>query len=332
MSAAILAGAWLAPAAALALGLGLLRLGDGDAAAPVALGVALSLLAGAPAAALAAARGVVAVPMALAALGGVLLGGGIAGALLALDGPLVLGVALAAGGLAALWVGLAAARDLVRPLLLGLPLAAVVAIALGGGLGALHGLALGATVAAMLAAAPGAMVEPRLRAALPPLLLGLVAAGAVLAAPLASFLLGGRGVAPTLALLVALPGLGVLTAWPSSSPARLGTALLVLGAVAVGLALAVGSAPAVAGLIEPEALPAWRLSLLGAGFLPVLVALAGALAARGACRAAMAPLLLFGVIGGGAPFLLDGTALQGAEALAAPILGTALAAWLARRL
>ncbi|MGG5809471.1 hypothetical protein, partial [Falsiroseomonas sp. CW058] len=131
---------------------------------------------------------------------------------------------------------------------------------------------------------------------------------------------------PLLALLVALPGLGVVAAGPRGSAARLGAALLLLGAAAVLLGLMVEGAPVAAGLIPPEALWSFRLAMLGAGFVPVLAALVAAIADRAGPAWALPPLLLLAAVQAAAAVLPRGTAWSGAEALAAPVLAVALAA------
>lgn len=319
MSGRVVALLWLAPAVAFMAGLALSWLAGGNGPAPLALAVAAALLAGAPVAVLAALRGVVVRPVALAAS----LAAGLAGAIGFLEMGFGLGLAtavgLASGALAALFGVLPGTRGGW-----GLPLGAGLALAaaplIGGSAGALHGLALGAAVAAMLRAAPMAAHEPRLRAAAPPLALGLLLALALLAGPLAALAMERPLAVPVLALLVALPGLSVVAAGEAMAPARLGAALLLLGALSVALALAVGTAPAAIGLIPAEAVWQFRLSVLGAAFLPALAALS-----PGA-----GPLLALALVSGFGFVVLAGTPWLGVEALAAPVLATALAAMLRR--
>lgn len=328
MRQGVVAGAWLAPLGALWSGLALLQLAGGGAPEPLALAVGLSLLAGAPAFGVAAARGVVTLPTGLAALAGIAAAAAFGLGALRMETREVLELAGATAGLAALWAALGGGAGMGRAVGAGALLALALGPLLGGVGGALAGLGLGAGVAAVLAAAPAAMTEGRLRGAWPPALLGLVTALAVVAAPAVAAINGEGAAVAVLALLVALPGLGVVAASREGSPARLGMALLVLGALTAGLAIAVGSAPAAAGLIPAGAIGRFRFAVLGAAFLPVLAALLGALVARGAVVLAMAPLLLLATLSAAAPFALGGTAWQGFEGLAAPVLATALAAWL----
>jgi hypothetical protein len=331
MNRAVVAGAWLGPAGALWLGLGLLQLAGGDAPGLVVLAVGLSLLAAAPAAAVAALRGVVTGPAGIAAIIGLDAAAALAIWEFGLETRAAVELAIGTAGLAALWVALAPGVRVVPSLLTGLAVTLPAALLVGGVGGALAGLGLGAGVAAALAASPAAMAEPRLRGALLPALLGLVAALAVMAAPAVAWMRGEPAAVPVLATLVALPGLAVVAARRDAAALPLSTALLALGALSAGLTLAVASAPVAAGLVPAEAIGAWRFAVLGAGFLPVLAALLGAVLARGAVAAAMAPLLLLAVLSGGMPFLLGGTPWYGLEGLLAPLLATALAGWLAGR-
>lgn len=338
MNARLLAMVWIGPFLALLAGLGLFWVGGvPQGLEPLGMVVALSLAAGAPGAAVAALRGAVALPLGAAAALGLTLAAGLAAGVARLPPELVLAVALATAGLAALWVALCAGggmgpQVLWRALLPGLLLAPLPALLLDGLAGALLGLGLGAAVAAVPAAAPAAMAPPtRLREIGPPLLLGLLAAAAVLAGPAASWAAGGSMAVPTLAMLVALPGLAVVATAREVPAAPLGTGLLLLQALAVALMLAIGTTPAALGLVPAEELLAFRFAVLGAGFLPVFVAQVAAALARGETGAAAICLGLFALLSAGLVLLpLDG-ALAGAGHLAAPVIATGVAALLAGR-
>ncbi len=338
-SGALVAGAWLGPALAALAGLALLRLaGVRGEFLGLLIIIGLSLLAGAPAALLAARQGLQGVPLGLA------MGGAGLAAFLQLHLVDRLGMAeavpggLAAAALVLLWSGLGIAAGLGLPPLAGrvagVLAGGVLAWGLGGLAGGFAGLALAAAVAGFVAAVPAAALPQRLPRGAPGLLVaGLALALAVLAGPLATYLLGGPLLAVTLALLVALPGLVFVALARGLAPLPLATRLLGLQAMAVVLGLAIGTAPAAAGLLPADALPAYRLALLGAGFLPAFAALLAALLARDAPGAAtLAALLLAGLSAGLGP-LLGWLAPRLADhgPLAAPLLATGFAFWLLSR-
>ncbi|MGX9963293.1 hypothetical protein ACVFYP_08210 [Roseomonas sp. F4] len=337
---ALAAGAWLGPMLAVLTGFGLLRLaGVEGGLILLASVVGLSLLAGAPAAVLAARRGLVATPLGLAA--GLALVVGFA--LFHLDDRLpvaqALPAALATAALAVLWGGLAVTAALGlspwRELGAGLLLAAGLAFGLGGMAGAFWGLAAGAALTGFLLAAPAGPADPRLRPRqmAGPTIAGLALALAVLAQPFVTFLLGGPLMVPALALLVALPGLLLVALARSLPPFGLATALLALQALSVAMALLLGGAPAVAGVLPEEALHAYRLALLGAAFLPAFAALQAALLSRASARLAILAALALAVLSAGlGPLLaLVVPALAAHAALAAPLLATGFAFWLVLR-
>lgn len=331
----VAAGAWIGPFLALALGGGLLQLAAGPAGFG-ALGIVIiaAVLAGVPAAMLASFRGAVAGPVGVASLAGAI------GALALLaDQGASLGLAtiggLTAAGLVALSVGLVAARingiSLLWPGIVGLAAALGCALAGPSGPGAaLLALGLGATLAALPGTAAGALTGTRLRAGTAPTLAGIAIGLAVVAGPGTALLRDGPAAALALAPLVAMPGLALVAAMPGTPglpPLRLATLLLLLQAMVVALALAAESAPVAAGLLRAEDLPLFRAALLGAAFLPVFASLLAVLLHRRAFgRATMAALLLALVSA------LAAVLEAGALLLAAPLLATALAAWMVARL
>jgi hypothetical protein len=344
---ALAAGAWLGPGLAALAGLLLLRLAGAEGEFRAVLGVvALSLLLGAPAALLAALRGVVALPLGLAAAAAAALGVALLSGLDGLPPAQALPGAMAAAALCLLWVGLALAAAHGLPplgtLAAGLGLGLLLAFAIGGLSGALWGLGAGAAVAGFRAAVP-ALAAPRrparqaMRGLAGPLLAGLALALAVLAGPLAAHLMDARlmGGSPPLlvALLVALPGLALVALARGMTPFGLGTWLLALQALAVALGLAIGSAPAGAGLIPAEALGGFRLALLGAAFLPAFAALQASLLSRAALAPAIASALLLALLSAGlGPLLgLADPRLAPAGSFAAPVLATAFAYLLSLR-
>jgi hypothetical protein len=333
-AAPLLAGLWLAPGAALAIALVLLLAGGEAGGVGLAmLPIAASLLPGSAGAAVAVTRGAVSLPAGAAALLAAVAGGLGGALLLGAPPPLALALAALAGALAGLWVGLAVAtgREAGRALGVGLLLAPWTA-ALGGAAPALGGLALGAGIAAVMAGAPAAgKGEPRLRSFAGPAGLGLLAALAVLGAPLGALLVRAEPAVPLLALVVALPGLAVLGGGLGTTPARMGAALLLLQGMAAMLVLAAGRAPAALGLLPAEALLPFRHAVLGAAFLPAFAALVAAALARGAVRDVAAPLglLALGSLAAGAT--AGWAEPAGIGYLVAPVLATALAVLLALR-
>lgn len=311
----LVAGAWLGPGLG-ALGLLALGLLVGVPLAPgtIALVVAASLLAGAPGAVVAAQHGAVAallglvLPTAavLAAAGTWLLADAGAGEMIA--------AGLAAAGLTALWLAGAVPARLAWPV----PLAALAASALLLALRRDEAMVLlaagtGAALLGLGLLIPRAMAPQRLRGGLRPAGLGLLLALAALAGPAS----GVAAQEQMLALLVALPGLGLLMAAPALAPFRLGLALLAVQAMAGFMALLMPGAVVALGLLPAEALGDFRWALLGAAFLPVFCALAGALLPGAAGLAALAG---FAMLAAGMPLLLGAAGL-----LAAPILAIVLA-------
>ena len=383
----LVAGAWFGPVLAVLLVFALgLVVGAPVPAGLIGLVVAASLLAGAPAALVVARSGAVLGPLSLALSAAAALGA--AGAWL-LAGPqanVMIAASLAAAGFAALWTaGGAASARLAWPM----PVAALVALCLvlvlrRDAAGVLIAGGLGAAVLGLCLAMPAALTPRRMQGGLRPAGLGLLLAAAVLAGPMsgvaaleqvlalvaalpglgvlmatpsmAPFRLGvalllvqalvtfmallmpGAAVAlglllagavlagpmsgvaaleQVLALVVALPGLGVLMATPSMAPFRLGVALLLVQALVTFMALLMPGAAVALGLLPAEALENFRWALLGAGFLPVFCALAAALLPRGKGVLALGA---FAVLAAGLPLLLGPIGL-----LAAPILGILLA-------
>jgi len=339
---ALVAGAWLGPVLAMLAGLALLALlGVQGEFLSLLFVVALSLLAGAPAAVLAARRGLVGWPLGLASGAAGLAAFALFHGLDGLPVAEAMAAALASAALALLWVGLGVAAGFGLSPLAGLALgaltAAVLAWLVGGLAGAFGGLALGAALAGFLAAAPAAASPVRLRpgearALAVQALAGLALAVAVLAGPFSAYLLGGPVMAVTLAMLAALPGLLLLAASRGMAPLPLATGLLGLQALAVALGLVVGGAPAAAGWVSVEALGAYRLALLGAGFLPAFAALVAALLGRHVVGAMLAALVLAVLSAGLGPLLgLVQPGLAAFGALGAPVLATGFAFWLLAR-
>ncbi|NKE43966.1 hypothetical protein HB662_04200 [Roseomonas frigidaquae] len=343
VAGALVAGAWLGPVLAMLAGLALLALlGVEGEFISLLFVVALSLLAGAPAAMLAARRGVLGRPLGLATGGAGLAAFALFHLLDGLPVAEALAGALASAALALLWVGLGVAAGFGLPPLAGLAAGALLGAALawlvGGLAGAFWGLALGAALAGFLAAAPAAAAPPRLRPGEARVLAGQGAAGlalalAVLAGPLMAYGTDGKLMAVALALPVALPGLLLLAATRGLAPLPLATALLGLQALAVALGLVIGGAPAAAGWVSVEGLPAFRLALLGAGFLPAFAALAAALLERRSPRSAVLAALVLAVLSAGLGPLLGLLQPELADfgALAAPVLATGFAFWLLLR-
>jgi hypothetical protein len=340
---ALAAGAWLGPGLAALAGLLLLRLAGAGGEFLAVLGVvALSLLFGAPAALLAALRGSVALPLGLAAAAAAALGAALLSGLDGLPPAQALPGAMAAAALCVLWVGLALAAAHGLPplgtLAAGLGLGLLLAFAIGGLSGAFWGLGAGAAVAGFRASVPALVAARRpakqaMRGLAGPLLAGLALALAVLAGPLAAHLLDGGLMGTSLPLLVALPGLALVALARGMTPFGLGTWLLALQALAVALGLAIGSAPAGAGLIQAEALGSFRLALLGAAFLPAFAALQASLLSRAALAPAIASALLLALLSAGlGPLLgLADPRLASAGSFAAPVLATAFAYLLSLR-
>ncbi|MBU8538444.1 hypothetical protein [Falsiroseomonas tokyonensis] len=340
---ALVAGAWLGPALAALAGLALLRLaGISGEFLGLLIIIGLSLLAGAPAALLAARRGLQGLPLGLA------MGGAGLAAFLQLHLVDRLGLAeavpggLAAAALVLLWTGLTLAAGFGLPPLAGLAAGllagGLLAWGLGGLAGGFGGLALAAAIAGFVATVPAAALPLGLPRRLPrggtdPVLAGLALALAVLAGPLSTYLLGGPLMAVTLALLVALPGLVFVALARDLAPLPLATRLLGLQAMAVVLGLVIGSAPAAAGLVAADSLPAYRLALLGAGFLPAFAALLAALLAREAPGAATLAAGLLAALSAGLGPLLGWVdpRLSDHGALLAPLLATGFAFWLLAR-
>lgn len=312
----LVAGAWFGPVLAVLLVFALgLVVGAPVPAGLIGLVVAASLLAGAPAALVVARSGAVLGPLSLALPAAAALGA--AGAWL-LAGPqanVMIAASLAAAGFAALWTaGGAASARLAWPM----PVAALVALCLvlvlrRDAAGVLIAGGLGAAVLGLCLAMPAALTPRRMQGGLRPAGLGLLLAGAVLAGPMS----GVAALEQVLALVVALPGLGVLMATPSMAPFRLGVALLLVQALVTFMALLMPGAAVALGLLPAEALENFRWALLGAGFLPVFCALAAALLPRGKGVLALGA---FAVLAAGLPLLLGPIGL-----LAAPILGILLA-------
>jgi hypothetical protein len=331
---ALAAGAWLGPGLAVLAGLLLLRLaGAGAEFLALAVVMALSLVLGAPVAVLAALRGIVALPLGLAAAMAAAAGFAVLFGIDRLPLAQALPGAMAAAALCLLWVGLAvAAAHGLSPLLAlaaGLGLGLLLALAIGGLAGAFWGLGAGAAVAGFRAAVPG-LAAPRrqaARGATGPALAGLALALAVLAGPVSAHLLQGRLMGSSLALLVALPGLGLVALARGLTPFGLGTRLLALQALAVVLGLVIGAAPAAAGLIPAEGLGGFRLALLGAAFLPAFAVLQATLLSRaGLAPAILSALMLAGLSAGLGPLLaLADPRLAASGGFAAPVLATAFA-------
>ncbi|MGG5890005.1 hypothetical protein ACLF3G_22995 [Falsiroseomonas sp. HC035] len=334
---ALAAGAWLGPGLAALAGLLLLRLaGAGGEFLALFIVVALSLLLGAPVALLAALRGTVALPLGLAAAGAAAAAFALLFGLDRLPLAQALPGAMAAAALCLLWVGLGIAAAYGLPplaaLAAGLGLGLLLALGIGGLAGAFWGLGAGAAVAGFRAAVP-ALAAPRragrpaLRRGVGPAFAGLALALAVLAGPVSAHLLQGRLMGTSLALLVALPGLALVVLARGLTPFGLGTRLLALQALAVALGLAIGSAPAAAGLLPAEGLAGFRLALLGAAFLPAFAVLQATLLSRAALAPAiLSALLLAGLSAGLGPLLaLAGPHLAPAGGFAAPVLATGFA-------
>jgi len=317
----LIAGAWLGPLLAVSVLWGLGHRGDAGLPLPlIGMVVAASLLAGAPAALIAGREGAVTGPLGLATALGFAFGAGACWFAVAEDAGLALASGLAASGLAALWIagGVAAYRPVRSwPALIA---ALIGLVALGwlfpGPAGALVAVGAAAAMAGLGGVAHLAFSPQRARGAVRPALLGLALALAVLAGPMV------QGMAPILALIVALPGFGVLLATRDMAPLRLGIALLMIQALATFLALAMQGAVVALGLLPAEALEAFRWALLGAGFLPVFCALAAGAMARGD-GAAMMVLGTYAVLSAVAPLLLGPIGLLlaplGAIMLAAPL-------------
>lgn len=331
---ALAAGAWLGPGLAALLGLLLLRLaGAGGEFLVLLLVVALSLLLGAPVALLAALRGSVALPLGLAAAAAVVLGFALLSGMDRLPLAQAVPGAMAAAALCLLWVGLGVAAAYGLPplaaLAAGVALGLLLALAIGGLAGAFWGLGAGAAVAGFRAALPALAAPRRPRRAAPagPVLAGLALALAVLAGPLAAHLLEGRLMGTSLPLLVALPGLALVALARGLTPFGLGTWLLALQALAVALGLAIGTAPAAAGLIPAQSLGGFRLALLGAAFLPAFAVLQATLLSRQALAPAILSALLLALLSAGlGPLLaLADPRLMPAGSFAAPVLATAFA-------
>jgi hypothetical protein len=332
-SGALAAGAWLGPGLVALLGVVLLRLAGAQGDFLAVLGVVgLSLLAGAPVACLAVMRRPLAVPLGLAAAAASAAGfAGLAG----LDGlPLAQALpgAVATAALSLLWVGLAVAAALGLPplagLAAGLALGMLLAFGIGGLAGAFWGIGAGAALAGFRAVVP-ALAVPAWPAGNPlaPAVAGLALALAVLAGPISAHLLEGRLMGATLPLLVALPGLALVALARGLSPFGLGTWLLGLQALAVALGLAIGTAPAVAGLVPAEGLGGFRLALLGAAFLPAFAAMQAALLSRAGLAPAILSALLLALLSAGlGPLLaLADPRMAAAASLAAPVLATGFA-------
>lgn len=340
---ALVAGAWLGPGLVALLGFGMLRLVGAQADVTCLLAaIALSLLAGGPAALLVARHGWLGWPAGLACLGAGLGALALLRVVERLSGMEALAGGLASAALALLWIGLGVAAGFGLPPLLGLVLGVVVGAALAwllGGLGGVFwGMAMGAALAGFLATVPAAAApaRPRLgegRVLAGSALVGLALALAVLAGPVAAMVLGRAPMTLVLALVVALPGLGLLVAARDVAPLPLATALLGLQAMSVAGGLLIGTAPAAIGLLPTEALPAFRLAVLGAGFLPAFAALVAALLGRANPRAAVLAALALALLSAGlGPVLaLVDPGFADHAALGAPLLATGFAFWLLAR-